>query len=424
MTGHPTSPLGGPPGPSNPPSPSGRAGRHRVALYSHDTQGLGHTRRNILVASALVAARPETDVLILTGAPEATMLPMPPSTEVLTLPTLRKHLDGRYSPRVLSAPLGEVLQMRSHLVETALAAFEPDLFVVDKVARGVQGELDLALATLRRTGRTRTVLGLRDVLDTPTAASSEWLAARTSDTVRAHYDEIWVYGDPSVYDPVAEYALPGPVARKVTYTGYLAGPRPDCLRVPHARDDTAPPDEPFVLCMVGGGEDGAGLARAFLRAPLPADHGGVVLTGPYMPAGQRADLLREASRRDDMVVHEFVSCTHDFVQQARAAVSMGGYNSVCELLAADRPTLVVPRVVPRAEQALRAQRLARAGWVDVLTPDEVTPQALGGWLSRATSAPRRVRRAIDLDGLTRIPRLAEQLYAAQRTAEEVPDVAV
>ena len=36
-----------------------RSPRRRVALYSHDTQGLGHVRRNIEIAAALVRLLPD-----------------------------------------------------------------------------------------------------------------------------------------------------------------------------------------------------------------------------------------------------------------------------------------------------------------------------------------------------------------------------
>lgn len=68
--------------------------RRRIAFYSHDTQGLGHIRRNIALAGAIVAADPRTDVLVLTGAPQATSLPLPPHTEVITVPTVAKDSDG------------------------------------------------------------------------------------------------------------------------------------------------------------------------------------------------------------------------------------------------------------------------------------------------------------------------------------------
>jgi predicted glycosyltransferase len=399
--------------------------RRRVAFYSHDTLGLGHTRRNIKIAAAMVAEHPATDVLLLTGAPEATVLPLPPSTEVLTLPTLRKNLDGRYSPRVLSGPLDELLHMRSRLLETALATYNPDLLVVDKVARGVDGELDRTLHTLRGIGRARIVLGLRDVLDEPGTARREWEMSQTTEAIRELYDAVWVYGDPSVYDPVAEYRLPADVAAMVSYTGYLAGPAPECLRVRHSVSaPVSPPDRPYVLCQVGGGEDGHALARAFIRAKLPGDRHGVVLTGPHMPGPQRQRLLRETEGRADVTVHEFVPGAQEFVGRADATVSMGGYNSVCELLAAPCPALLVPRATPRAEQAVRAERLSQAGWVDVLPAAGVTPGRIGAWLSRSLQASPRPRRAIDLDGLVRIPRLAEQLQGTASPREGVSDVAV
>jgi predicted glycosyltransferase len=404
--------------------PGASSARRRVAFYSHDTLGLGHTRRNLRIAAALVSAWPSTEVLVLTGAPEATVLPRPPATEVLTLPTLRKHPDGHYSPRVLCEPLPEVLRLRSRLIETALTTFVPDLLIVDKVARGVGGELDHALRGLRRLGRSRVVLGLRDVLDAPEAARREWQQAHTTATLRRLYDAVWVYGDPRVYDLVHEYALPESVAKITSYTGYLAKSPPECLRVRHpVTTPTAPPDRPFVLCLVGGGEDGQALADAFVHAPLPEGHAGVLLTGPHMPLRHRERLRNETRRRSDLTMHEFVAGAQDFVERAAAAVSMGGYNSVCELLAARCPTLLVPRSTPRAEQAVRAERLAAIGWVDVLPVVGATPGQIGEWLLRAVRRRPRPRRPIDLDGLRCIPQLADRLVAPTFPAE-VPGVAV
>lgn len=85
------------PGPRTPAA----ARRRHLALYSHDTQGLGHIRRNIALAASLVGSDPATDVLLLTGAPEATSLPLPPNTDIVTLPTLCKDQTGRYALDVL-----------------------------------------------------------------------------------------------------------------------------------------------------------------------------------------------------------------------------------------------------------------------------------------------------------------------------------
>src|SRR5690625_3701304 len=265
--------------------PQQTAPRRRIALYSHDTQGLGHVRRNISIASALVEANPATDVLLLTGAPEAAALPLPANTEIITLPTLHKDVTGSYRPKILGLPLAELLRVRGQVVAAALDAFAPDLFVVDKAVRGVHGELDRALRALRGTSTT-VVLGLRDVLDSPAATVQEWQATGTTATIRDYYDEVWVYGDPEVFDAAGAYDWPWSVRRKLVYTGYLADHRPDYLPPHHhPRGEPSPrivPEEPYVLCLVGGGQDGAALAEAFAASPLPTGHHGVLVTWPYM----------------------------------------------------------------------------------------------------------------------------------------------
>ena len=55
-----------------------------------------------------------------------------------------------------------------------LLAADPDLLIVDKEPTGFRGELLPTLETLTNSGRTRIVLGLRDVLDEPEVLASEW----------------------------------------------------------------------------------------------------------------------------------------------------------------------------------------------------------------------------------------------------------
>lgn len=386
--------------------------RRRVVLYSHDTQGLGHVRRNLGLAAAIVRSCPRAEVLLVTGAPEAGRLPLPPRTEVVTLPTLRKNSAGRYEARVLHTDVEDVLQMRSRIIAAVVAGFEPDLLVVDKVARGVGGELDETLRVLGRSG-TKVVLGLREILDEADVARAEWDAAGTTDAVRAHYDQIWVYGDRRVGDPLRASALPDDLVRMSVHTGFLVPPAPTT--------GTAAPDRPYVLCQVGGGQDGAALADAFVRTDVPAGHTGLLVTGPYMPAAQVARLHRLAAGTA-VQVEVFVPGTERLVHGAAAVVSMAGYNSVCELLGARRPALLVPRVHPRREQLLRARRLERLGLVGVLAPDELTPDTLGDWLAGAVGAGPPPPADLDVGGLDRVPELVRRLLDPLAPTAPRPEV--
>ena len=187
----------------------------RVALYSHDTMGLGHARRNLLLAQALSGSGRQVDILLITGNRETSAFPMPPGTDCLTIPAIHKASDGSYRARRLDMSLQELIVMRGNLIRTALESFQPDVFVVDNVPRGAVRELDPALQALRQSGRTQCVLGLRDILDAPAVVKREWGKAANYDAIRQYFDQIWVFGDPAVYDPVAEYNFPADVAAKV-----------------------------------------------------------------------------------------------------------------------------------------------------------------------------------------------------------------
>ena len=392
----------------------------RVAVYSHDSQGLGHVRRNSLLAAALVEARPEVDVLLLSGAPEVSALPLPPRTEVVKLPSLAKDRTGQYGARSLRCSLDELVAMRTAILHGALTSFAPDLLIVDKTPRGAFDELDYVLPLLRQNG-TRTVLGLRDVLDDVTTTAREWQAARTTEAIRTLYDQVWVYGDPTVFDPAVEYGWSAETRRKVVYTGYLALDRDRLLPPVHGEDRAAalaPRRAPFVLGLVGGGQDGAQLATAFSEARYPDGHAGLLVTGPYAPADLVDSLLRIAGGRPELQVVRIASNVPTLVKRSSATVSMGGYNSTCELLAGGRPALLVPRTRPRKEQAMRAARLARLGLADVCHAEQLTPDDLTVWFEDAV-ARGTVSHPIDLAGLRRLPELVDDVLAGADGLGEV-----
>src|SRR5438128_4007557 len=194
---------------------------YRVAIYSHDTMGLGHMRRYLLLAQALRHSRLQAVVLMIAGAREASLVTSTAAVDCVALPSLWKDRGGQYHPRHLAVSLAELLALRARTAGAALEAFAPDVLIVDTVPRGALRVLDPVLDSLRARGRTRLELGLRGVLEQPATPQGEWAHAQNKDAVRTYYHAIWVYGDPAVYDPVREYAFAPDVAAKVRYTGYL-----------------------------------------------------------------------------------------------------------------------------------------------------------------------------------------------------------
>jgi len=383
----------------------------RIALYSHDTMGMGHMRRNLMISQALSHSDLETNILMITGARQASAAEMPQGVDCITLPSLRKESNGGYLSRTLDISVGDLKKIRVQMIRASVDAFEPDLFIVDNVPRGALGELDEILLDICQRGRTHCVLGLRDVLDEPEQVKAEWHKGGIEETVRNFYDKVWIYGDPNVYDAVHEYQMPKDMADKVSYTGYFDRRMHHEHTQKQNRAELGLPDGRFVLCMVGGGQDGASLTEAFAHATIPAEMFGVIVTGPFMPAQTKAELHRIAASRTNLKVLEFVNEPTRLLHQADYVIAMGGYNVVSEILSFEKQALIVPRVTPRQEQLLRAERLKALGIIDVVLPEHVTPARLSAWMENATCYPSTpsVHTQLDFDGLSRLPGLVREI---------------
>lgn len=377
--------------------------------------GLGHLRRNLLAAHTMAGSNLRVVSLLVAGVREATAFPLPQNADCLTLPSLRKDSGGQYQSRSLDVSLRDVIAVRAGAISAAIEAFEPDVMIVDNVPRGAMQELDATLRCLRAKGRTKCVLGLRDVLDEPSTIKREWAKASNEEAIQDYYDEIWVYADPAVYDVIRECQFAAAIAAKARFVGYLD----QRVRLALSSGNEicsslalSLPTEKFVLCSVGGGQDGSSLAEAFAQAELSDHTSGVILTGPFMSVELLTRLRAIAATNPRMTVLEFFQEPARLVRDAERVIIMGGYNSVCEALSFEKPALIVPRVKPRMEQMIRAQALRALGLVDVLHPDQLDSNALTRWLREDKPSPQ-VHGRINFNGLLMIQGLLERLLPSE-----------
>jgi predicted glycosyltransferase len=346
---------------------------------------------------------------------EAAAFDFPEGVDCLTLPSLGKDTQGEYYPRSLAITMKELIRLRSGTILAAVRSFQPNLFIADKVPLGAFNELLPALKAFESSGRTRAVLGLREVLDDPQTVAREWRTGGYEAAIRRYYDRIWVYGDRGVYDAGAEYALSPDIAAKVRFTGYLnplegwAGTNNRAVADSQVRAELGLPAGRLVLCVVGGGRDGVPLAEAFLRATLPPGTSGLLITGPLMPPAAQEILRNLASRQPRMRVREFVTDPLLYMRLAERIIGMGGYNTMCEVVACGKPALIVPRVEPRIEQLIRAERFAARKLVHMLSPGDLSAGAVSAWLSRDWRPVARGTEVVDFSGLSRLPELAREV---------------
>jgi predicted glycosyltransferase len=333
-------------------------------LYSHDTFGLGHLRRSRALASAIIQNDPGASALILTGSPVAGRFTFPQRVDHIRLPGVTKRSDGSYVSTMLGMDIDATTSLRSGLIQSAVQQYKPDLLIVDKEPTGFRGELIPALGQLLDGGCTKIVLGLRDVLDEPSVLATEWARKGAVAAVETYYDEIWVYGLRSIYDPTSGLDLSAAVQRRMHWTGYLRR---------SAHTSVTPPKAPYVLITPGGGGDGEAMVNLVLEAyeqdpDLKPD--AKLVYGPFLTGDTRDDFqsrVRALGGRVSAV--GFESEIETLFAGAQGVICMGGYNTFCEVLSFDKPAVIVPRTVPRLEQYIRAARAEELGLVRMLDED-------------------------------------------------------
>ena len=401
-------------------------GGTRLLIYSHDSFGLGHLRRCRTIANSLVGHRPELSVVILSGSPIIGSFDFRTRVDFVRIPGVIKLRDGDYTSLSLDMSIEELMDVRAAIIKGTAEAFEPDIFLVDKEPLGLRGEVRDTLEMLNREG-VSCVLGLRDVMDDPDLLSEEWERKNAVPALRDLYDQIWVYGMQDVHDPLAGLEIPASVRRKMTFTGYL--------RRSWNQKRTEVPDvgtfdlsQPYLLVTTGGGGDGAALIDWVLRAyesddrlPLPA----LLVLGPFMSTSYQSEFMTRVDRLDQVNAITFDTHIEALFANATAVVGMGGYNTFCEVLSFDKPSLIVPRRVPRLEQFIRAERAEALGLSSMLvdeggrtTGDMVRAlRALGDMAPPSQSMPAGL-----LDGLSTINGLTDQLLE-RSTDRDTSDVA-
>lgn len=377
----------------------------RVLMYSHDTFGLGHVRRCRAIAHALVEDFRGLQVLIISGATIAGAFDYRARVDFVKIPSVIKLRNGEYTSLAKHIDLADTLKLRASIIRHTAETFKPDIFIVDKEPLGLRGEVEETLSYLKAQGTTL-VLGLREVMDAPHLLDAEWKRNDVMTKIGQLYDDIWVYGPPDFYDPLLGLQVPPLVRAKMTFVGFLQrslSPEDHPTKQSEQR-----PKGDYILVTTGGGGDGAELVHdvihAYQQDPTLTQRALIVL-GPYMSAKQRSKLMRKGGKIPQIEMIEFDKNMEKLMTDASAVLAMGGYNTFCEILSFDKPALIVPRISPRQEQLIRAQRACELGLIDMLLPEQsADPLRLAAALKALPKRPPPSAHAgaLRLEGLTHI----------------------
>lgn len=380
----------------------------RIMVYCHDLFGLGNVRRMLEYCHHLREAYPKTAILFVLGSSKIAMFALPSGMETVKLPELSRRVDGRLTARAHDWEKQRVLEMRKSILQTCVRVFEPDVLIIDKKPLGANGELSDAMAALPPD--CARILVLRDILDAPDRTIADMAANDFHDTVRAHIDQIQILGEPTVFDVASFYEFPDDISRLLHYTGYVVPQDVPKSRIQVLETLGLSPARQTVFVMVGGGEDGAGVLK--LAGQVAAlDQSGqqfILLGGPNLPEPDFKFLNATTIGQPNVVLLRSSAEVASLVNAADVVVSMAGYNSVCALLAAEKPCVLIPRTEPSLEQFVRAQMLSQRG-LAVALPKDADVEALRTAIARASLQNARSPMGFQFDRERTTARIASGL---------------
>lgn len=355
----------------------------RVLYYCQSLVGVGHLTCSLRIIEALL---PHVEVDLIHGGLDTTLPPAHAGFRSLRLPTLLHDEDSGefFSPdgvgdidavwAARARAIAGFLQMPYQAVVFEFYPFGRRRFKAEIMS--------LLRAVQAACGPVPVFTSVREVL-VPRAIKNE---RRMVDSVKKHIHTVFVRGDPEVIRFDDTFSLAPEIADRLCYTGYISPPLPQ----------TRPPRKAQVLVSQGGGNVGRELLVAAIGAAalMPQYH--FLLACGSRTSAAEVDALRQTVRSGNVEIVPFLADFAQRLMESAASISMGGDNTLLDVLAARTPALAYP-YQGNSEQGFRIRKFAERGLLHELHGDDLAPERLKQRIETAVRTPYPTR-TVAMDG--------------------------
>lgn len=350
----------------------------KIVCYCQHVLGIGHFHRSLAICEAL-AEHHET-VMVL-GGPDVNL----PESVVrfFQLPGLKMDADfSELLPCEKDIDLEQVKKDRTELLFDLFTSFQPDVFLIELYPFGRKAfrfELDpildgIGAGTLKSCLR---LCSLRDILVEKT--DKHKFETRVLQQLNSSFDGLLIHSDPDFITLQETFGAMESITIPYRYTGFIA-PTAIKQKAGNAlrQELGLSAEDKLVVASIGGGSVGAELlyatagAALLLKQKTESIHFHL-FSGIYSAPGLPEKL--KTIPASNITIHSFCSNFPDWLEAADLSVSMAGYNTCMNLLAAGIPALLYPFAQNR-EQRMRISAFSRTSDFVLLEPDDLDPWRL------------------------------------------------
>ncbi len=383
----------------------------KIACYCQHVLGIGHFHRSLSICEEL-SRRHET-VMIL-GGPDVPL----PKTDVrfFSLPGLR--MDETFSnllPCRKGADVQQIKEQRQQELFTFLQEFQPDVFLVELYPFGRKAfrfELDPVLQAMK-SGALPPCLrlcSLRDIL--VEKKKKETYEKRVLTTLNTLFDGLLIHSDPHFIPLEQTYSRLHEIDIPLHYTGFISRPTREGSTDTIRRQLQLRAADKLIVGSIGGGSVGAELLHAVVDTSCVLNDQRLhfhLFCGPYSDPGLKGALQQRGGI--NVTVHPFSRDFPEWLQAANLSISMAGYNTCMNILAAAIPALLYPFARNR-EQKMRIDALGRSAPLIALSQTDLNPDNLARQIQKMLQLTRQSS-SINLDGARETAVLLESLQKQQ-----------
>ena len=351
--------------------------RRRILYYCQSLVGIGHLTCSLRIIDELLA---HADVDLVHGGLDGGELAPRPGFRSLRLPTLLHDEDtGEFFDPDARRSVDEIWAARAQ----AMAGFlhmPYHAIVVEFYPFGRRRFKHEILGMFKAVGQlggpVPVFTSVREVL-VPRAVENE---RRMVESVKKHIHTVFVRSDPQIVHFSETFSLAHEIEHKLCHTGYISPPLPS----------SRPARKRQVLVSQGGGDVGGELLQAAIAAAalMPELHFLLAAGSRTTPAELAA--LRGTVRSGNVQITPFLANFQQHLMESAVSISMGGDNTLLDVLAARTPALAYP-YQGNSEQGFRIAKFAQQGLLHELRAEDLVADRLKDRIELALRTPLPTR---------------------------------
>jgi predicted glycosyltransferase len=341
---------------------------------------MGHLFRSLELARALS----DHDVILVAGGREVD-IELPEHVTLVRLPGL--YMDEQFTTLMAEddgQTVDAVQHQRKEIIFSLFEQHRPDVFIIElyPFGRSMFGfELQPLLKEVRRGrfGDIKVVCSLRDIL--VEKKHQQNYEERVISLLHAYFDLLLIHSDERMLTLDKTFGRVADIRIPAVYTGFVSPKaNPEAGRQLR-RELDIDPEEKLIVVSAGGGRSGYTLLNCILDAyPLMTRTTPIrieMFAGPFREPEEFKKLTAKVV--DGIRIRHYTQRFLDYLAAADLSVSLAGYNTCMNLIAARVPALVYP-YSKQQEQPLRVAKLNKFIPMKILTDKDIEPDVISRYI--------------------------------------------